>query len=65
MVVKCWQMGYGPTPRHRNLGRQILAYRLAREGESLDRARSAVRFGASITRREAMWLEEERRNRTS
>lgn len=63
MVVKCWQNGYGFSPRHRKLAREILAEKLVREGESPERAKIAVLVGTSITRREAMWLEEEERNR--
>lgn len=63
MIAKVWQNGYGFSLRHRRIAREILAEKLAREGESLERARIAVAVGASTTRREAMWLEEEERNR--
>lgn len=56
MVVRCWQRGYGFSPHHKKLARDILSQTLAEVGESPERARVALQVGAPITIREGNWL---------
>jgi len=52
MEPRVWQRGYGFSPRHKKIAREIVGRTLVEVGESPERTRVAVAVGAPITVRE-------------